>query len=130
MFLTIIMWLYYFMFFSKIETTFNNILSFFKRARMVNVKLGFMDWSFYNLVILIKWYKIPYKNLEKLRRKLWRVPTTAGFHNFCWNFVHFSYLSMSTKCCSGFYFFCLILRYLPKSRKTWFLHTNRNQVYQ
>ena len=30
-------------------------------------------------------------------RKLWRVPTTIDFNNFCWNFAHVPYLPMSTK---------------------------------
>ena len=36
-----------------------------KVARMVNIKLFFMDWFYYDLIILIKQCKIPYKNLDK-----------------------------------------------------------------
>ena len=32
----------------------------FNVAYVVNIKLGFMDWFFYNLVILIKQWKIKY----------------------------------------------------------------------
>ena len=35
--------------------------------------------------------------------KLWRVPITVDFNNFCWNFVHISCLPLSTKGCSGFF---------------------------
>ena len=30
-------------------------------------------------------------------RKIWWVPTTIDFNNFCWNFAHVPYLPMSTK---------------------------------
>ena len=36
--------------------------------------------------------------------KLWRAPTTVEFNIFCWNLAHVSYLTMSAKVCSGFYF--------------------------
>ena len=36
-----------------------------KVARVVNVKLGFMDWFFYNLLTLINWCKFLYKSSEK-----------------------------------------------------------------
>ena len=37
----------------------------FKVARAVNLELGFTDYSFYNLVILIKLCKIRYLNLDQ-----------------------------------------------------------------
>ena len=39
---------------------------FFKVACAVNIKLFFMDWFYWNLIILIKYCKIPYKNLKTL----------------------------------------------------------------
>ena len=36
--------------------------------------------------------------------ELLRAPTTIEFNIFCWNFTHFSCLTMSTKACSGFFF--------------------------
>ena len=36
--------------------------------------------------------------------KFWRAPTTIEFNVFCWNFAHASYLSISTKGCSRFFF--------------------------
>ena len=87
----------------------------FKVARMVNLKLTFTEWFFYNLIILIKLYKIWYLNLDKAilfprnqviclkNWKLWRAPTTIKFDIFCWNFAHVFYLTMSTKGCSIFF---------------------------
>ena len=92
-----------------------------------------MDW-FYYMIILIKWCKIPYKNLDKAllfskiqvfylkNWKLWRAPTIE-FNIFCWNFAHVSYLPMSAKGCSGFFKSCLDLELFAKIKKTWFLHT-------
>ena len=82
---------------------------------VVNLKLASTEWLFCNLVILIRLYKIPYKNLDKallflrnqvIRLKnweLWRAPTTIKFNIFCWNFAHVSYLTMPTKGCLGFF---------------------------
>ena len=36
-----------------------------KVAHMVNLKLAFMDWFFYNLIILIKLCQIWYLNLDE-----------------------------------------------------------------
>ena len=70
---------------------------------------------FYNFVILVGLYKIWYLNLGKAllfprnqaiclkNWKLWRAPTTTKFSIFCWNFTHVSYLTMSTKGCSGIF---------------------------
>ena len=67
-----------------------------------NIKLGFMDWFYYNLVIIIiiiKKYKISYKNSDKAllcsrnqvfcpkNWKPWRVRTTTELINFCWKFA-------------------------------------------
>ena len=41
--------------------------------------------------------------------KLSRAPTTIEFNIFCWNFPELSYLPMSTKECSGFFYFNLEL---------------------
>ena len=60
----------------------------------------FMDWFYYNLIILIKYCKIPYKNLDKALLfsknqvfclKIWKIrraPTTLQFNIFRWNFAH------------------------------------------
>ena len=55
--------------------------------------------------------------------KLWRAPTTLQFNIFCWNFVHVSYLPMSTKEGEGFILFWLDLELFAKIKKTCFLHT-------
>ena len=66
----------------------------FKVACVVKTELFFMEWFYYNLVMLIKWCKIPYKNLGKVLSfsrnqvfclkiwKLWRAPTTIQFKIF------------------------------------------------
>ena len=41
-------------------------------------------------------------------------PTAAKFIIFCRNFSHVSYLTMSTKGCSGFLLFCLDIEILIK----------------
>ena len=91
------------------------VLDDVKVARVVKLKLNFMEWFFCNLVILITLYKIRYLNLDKAllfprnqaiclkNRKLWRAPTTTMFNIFCWNFAHVSYLAISTKGCSRFF---------------------------
>ena len=103
----------------------NTIIIFvIKVARVVNLKLAFKEWFFYNLIIQIKLYKIPYLNLDKTllfltnqviclkNFKLWRARNTAKFNIFLWNFAHVSYLMMSTKQCSGFFKFCLDLEFI------------------
>ena len=91
------------------------VLDDVKVARVVKLKLNFMEWFFCNLVILITLYKIRYLNLDKAllfprnqaiclkNRKLWRAPTTTMFNIFGWNFAHVSYLAISTKGCSRFF---------------------------
>ena len=44
--------------------------------------------------------------------KLWRAPTTIEFNIFCGNLAHVSNLTMSTKSCSRFLYFCLDLELL------------------
>ena len=90
---------------------------FFKVARVVQLKLAFMEWFFYDLVILIKLYKIRYLNLDKAlwfprnqaiclkNWKLWRASTALKFNNFCLNFAHVSCLTMSTKVVRDFFYF-------------------------
>ena len=91
----------------------------FKVDRGVKLKLAFMEWLFYNLVMQIKLYKIQYLNLDKVllfprnqaiclkNRKLWRAPTTTRFNIFCWNVAHVSYLTMSAEGRSVFFFILL-----------------------
>ena len=70
---------------------------------VVNLKLAFTDWFFYNLIILIKPYKIRYRNLDKAllfpryqiicvkHWKIWRAPTNIKFNifllKFCTSFL-------------------------------------------
>ena len=91
-----------------------------KVAQVVNIKLGFMDWFLYYLIMLIKKCKIPYKILDKAllfsrnqvfclkNWKLWRALTTLEFNIFCWNFAHVSYLPVSTK--ESFWYFFVLFR--------------------
>ena len=107
--------------FSLLNTTTWNVRKsnenvWIKVARVVKLKLAFTEWLFYNLVILIKLYKIRYQNLDNAllfprnqaiclkNWKLWRAPSTIKFKIFWWNFAHVSYLTMSTKDCSRFFF--------------------------
>ena len=95
------------------------LVLFFKVARVVKSKLAFMKWFFYNLIILVKLYKIWYLILDKAllfprnqaiflkNWQLWRAPIITKFNIFCWNFAHASYLKMSTKGCSGLFFVLL-----------------------
>ena len=48
-------------------------------------------------------------------RKIWRVPTTIDFNNFCWNFAHVPYLLMSTKVYVGVFF--ILLRVIFQNHK-------------
>ena len=89
------------MYLSKYFSVWSNTRFHVKVARVVKLKLAFMEWFFYNLVILVKTYEIRYLNLDKAllfprnqaiclkNWKLWRAPTTTKFDIFCWNFAHF-----------------------------------------
>ena len=89
----------------------------FEVACVVQTKLFFMDWFYYNLITIIKKCKISCKNLDKgllLSRNqvfcqkmlnLWRAPTILQFNIFCWNFAHVFCLPISTKWCVGFFYF-------------------------
>ena len=91
---------------------------FLKVVRLFKLKLAFMVQFFYNLVILIKLYKMRYLDLDKTllfprdqaigleNWKLWRARTAKKFGIFWWNFAHVSYLTMSIKECPGF---CCVL---------------------
>ena len=93
----------------NVSTTFTFLLHCFikltqmsKGVREVKLKLCFTKWFFYNLVILIKLYKIRCLNIDKAllfprnqaislkNWKLWRAPTTSKFNICCWNFAHVS----------------------------------------
>ena len=97
---------------------------FFPWAKIVLRCLALLIWNwllqtvfFYTLIILIKLCKIQYLNLYKsvlfprnqifyLKKKaFWRATTTTEFNIFCWNFAHVSYLTISTKGCSEFFYF-------------------------
>ena len=113
----------------------NSIVRNFKVVRVVKLKLAFMKLFFINLVILMKLYKIRYPNLDKpllfprkqaicLKNwKLWRAPTTLEFNIFCWNFARVSYLTMSTKGCSGFFFILFRSWVINKNVKNEFVET-------
>ena len=59
--------------------------------------------------------------LSEKNQNLWRAPTTIDFNIFCWSFAHCSFLPMSTKGCSKFFFFLiLILSYLQKLKRSGF----------
>ena len=71
-----------------------------KVAHMVNLRLAFTEWFFYNLIVLIKLYKIRYLNSDKallfLRNQViylknWKSPTTIKFNSFCWYFAHVTF---------------------------------------
>ena len=87
----------------------------FKVARVVNSILAFRDWLFYNLIILFKLMPefmqspIISKKPGYLSENLKTLPS--------WKLAHVSYLTMSTKRCSGFILFCLDLQLLIKNVK-------------
>ena len=97
----------------------------FKVARVVKLKLAFVEWFFYNLVILIKLQN----SLPKFRQallfprnqaiclkisKFWRAPTATKFNIFFWNYAHVSYLRMSANWYSGFFLFFVDLELFIK----------------
>ena len=107
----------------------------FKVARVVNLKLAFTGWFFYDSLILIKLCKMQYLNLDKtllfLRNQviclknwnLWRATTTIKFIIFCWNFAHVPYLTMSTKGCSGLILILFRSWVISKNIKNEFVET-------
>ena len=88
-----------------------------KLACVVNIKLGFMNQLFRNLIMLIKWCKIQYWNLDKAlafprnqiiclkKWKPWQTPTAIKFNIFGW--IYCFILWMSIKRYVGFFLFCL-----------------------
>ena len=100
--------------------------SYFKVAHVVKLKLDFMEWFFYHLVILIKLCKIRYLNLNKVllfprnqviclkNWKVWRHPTNTKFNifaEFCTRFL----LSNVYKRVLGIFFILL---------RTWVINKN------
>ena len=89
----------------------------------------FLDWFYYNLIILIKQCKMPYKSLGKalsfLRNqvfclKIWKLlqaPTILQFNIFCWNVAHVFYLPLSKKVCVGLFKFYFDLELFAKIKK-------------
>ena len=68
-----------------------------KVAGVVRLKLAFMEWFLYNLVILIKLYKIRYPDKALLfprnqaicmKIENWRVPAATKFNIFLLKFLH------------------------------------------
>ena len=49
--------------------------------------------------------------------KLWQAPSNIEFNIFCWNFAHVSYLPMSTKGCSEFFFILFRSWVICKNKK-------------
>ena len=96
-------------------------LTFFESLRWLawlKQNCFFMDWFYYNLIILIKSCKIPHhKILDKILLfsrnqvfclkiwKLWRAPTTLQFNIFCWNFARFLLTNVSKSLCGIFFYF-------------------------
>ena len=120
----------------------------FKVARVVNLRLAFKNWFFYNLMILIKLCKIRYLFLDKALLfarnqviclkiwKLWRIPTIIKFIIFCWNVAHVSYLTMSTKGCSKYLYFFRswvikknVKNECVETRLFWFLQITHSFTY-
>ena len=108
-----------------------------KVARMVNIKLFFMDWFYYDLIILIKQCKIPYKNLDKaplFSRNLFffseklKMLTNSNYHR-----VKYFLLKLRTNVYKRvfriFFLFCLDLELFAKIKKTWSLHTRFLHFY-
>ena len=104
-----------------------------KVAWVVIIKLFFYELVLNNVIILIKYCKMPYKNLDKALLfsknqvfclKIWQAPTTLQFNIFYWNFAQVSYSPMSTKGYVGFFIFCLHLELFAKIKKAWFLLTH------
>ena len=99
-----------------------------KVACVVEIKLFFMDWIYYNLIILIMWCKIPYKNLDKALLfsrskvfclkiwKLWRAPTTYSSIFFAETWHTFSTCQCLQKAV-GFFLFYLDLELFEKVKK-------------
>ena len=87
-----------------------------KVAWVVNIKLGFTDELFGNLIMLIQWCKTQYLNLCKLllfprnqviclkNLKLCRAPTTIEFNIFCSNFyTRFRFTNVYKTVCGIFF---------------------------
>ena len=90
-------------------------------ARVVNLKLVFRNWFFYNLIILTNLCKIQYLNLYKAllfprnqaiclkNRKLWRALTTIKFNIFLLKFYTRFLLNNVYKRLFRIFLFCLDL---------------------
>ena len=105
-----------------------SFILFFFLSRMARLiwKWVLLTKFLYDLVILIKYCKIPYKSVDKAllfsrnevfclkNWKLWRAPTTLDFNNFCWNFAHVPYLPISTKGFAECFYVLYNLSYLAK----------------
>ena len=88
--------------------------------------LGFIinGLVFYNLILFIKWCKIPNKNLGKVlyclqetRYFVWKTLMSSNYHevwHFCWNFAHAFYLLVLPESVKNFSKFCLDLELFTK----------------
>ena len=119
-------WIFFFT--SRIPLIWHSLM--LKVARVVNIKLFFHELILLiDLIILIRKCETPFKNLDTslllLRKQLlclknwnlWQAATTIEFNIFNRNFIHVSYVPMSIKGCSGFFYFVLILSYMQKSKR-------------
>ena len=108
----------------------NMVNNFFvKVARVCHSKLGFTNWFFYNLILLIKLCKIRLLNWEKAllfprnqviclkNWKLWRAPTTIEWYFLLKFRTLFLFNKVSTKGCSRFFLLCLDFALLIKNVK-------------
>ena len=98
------------------EKSLNKIQRTIKVAHVVNLILVFMGQFFYNLVILIKLCKSRYLNpipksiISKKPEFLCKILMISNYHRilFFFNFTLVSYLPISGKECSGFFYFVSI----------------------
>ena len=75
--------------------------SYFKVARVVNIRLAFTDYLIFNLIILTGIWKTMYTGY--LSQKLKTLTNSIVFNIFCYNFAHVSFLPMSNKEYSGIF---------------------------
>ena len=92
-----------------------------------------MDLFYYNLIILIKWCKISYKNLGKVLLVLKNQVFSLKFENFdelqlSYSSIFFAETSHTFSTYQylqnglwDFFYLISILSYLQKFKKTWFL---------
>ena len=105
-------------------------------ARVVNIKLFFVDWFYYDLIILIKKCENPYRNLVKVllfsrdqvfclkNWKLWGTPTTIKFNVFLLKLCTRFLLINIYKRVFGIFFILFCLNLDIEICKTWLVLPN------